>query len=161
MEVFSPLSRTSWAVSIQPKILEISFGTSNGTYHFSLVWPEYSGPALKVVLFDRSGHFSLSDRNAPFHLTKLLSPEPLFCILLTRTISTHATTWVGSVQPEWTIPLSMRNFRNFTTEFLLNRKHPLNQKVFRPEANHTNPPTKRTCTSIHLRLRHLSNFTQH
>ena len=32
--------------------------------------------------FDRSGLFGRSDRNVPFHLTKLLSPLPLFCILL-------------------------------------------------------------------------------
>lgn len=44
--------------SIQPKILEISVGTSNGMYQFGLVWPEYSGTALKVVHFDLSGQFS-------------------------------------------------------------------------------------------------------
>ena len=75
------------ALSIQPKSPEISVGSSNGTDHFGLVRPEYSGPALKVVHFDRSGHFGLSDRNAPFHLPKLLSPVPLFCNLLTRTSS--------------------------------------------------------------------------
>ena len=75
---------TVWALSIQPKLLEISVGTSNGTDHFGLVRPEYSGPALKVVHFDRSGFFGRSDWNVPFHLTKLLSPVPLFCILLTR-----------------------------------------------------------------------------
>ena len=68
------------------KILEILVRTSNGTDHFGLVLPEYSGPDLKVVHFDRSGHFGRSDRNVPFHLTKLLSPVPLFCILLTRKI---------------------------------------------------------------------------
>ena len=36
------------ALSIQPKIPEISVGSSNGTDHFRLVRPEYSGPALKV-----------------------------------------------------------------------------------------------------------------
>ena len=46
-----------------------------------------SGPALKVVHFDRSGHFGRSDRNVPFHLTKLLSPVLLFCTLLTGTIT--------------------------------------------------------------------------
>ena len=49
------------ALSIQPKILEISVGTSNGTDHFGLVRPEYSGPALKVVHFDRSGYLGRSD----------------------------------------------------------------------------------------------------
>ena len=74
----------SRALSIQPKIPVISVGTSNGTDHFGLVRPEYSGPALKVVHCDRSGHFGRSDRNVPFHLPKLLSPVPLFSILLTR-----------------------------------------------------------------------------
>ena len=72
------------ALFIQPKIPVISVGTSNGTNHFGLVVSEYSGPALKVVHCDRSGHFGRSDRNVPFHLPKLLSPVPLFSILLTR-----------------------------------------------------------------------------
>ena len=42
------------ALSIQPKIPEISVGSSNGTDHFCLVRPEYSGLALKVV------HWALS-----------------------------------------------------------------------------------------------------
>ena len=75
------------ALSIQPKIPEISVGSSNGTDHFGLVRPEYSGAALKVVHSDRSGHFGRSDRNVPFHLPKLLSLVGLFCILLTRTSS--------------------------------------------------------------------------
>ena len=41
----------------------------------------------------------------PFNLTNLLSPVPLFCILLTRTITKRAVAWVGSVQPEYTVPL--------------------------------------------------------
>ena len=72
------------ALSIQPKIPKISVGSSDGTDHFGLVRPEYSGPALKVVHSDRSGHFGRSDRNVPFHLPKLLSPVPLFSILLTE-----------------------------------------------------------------------------
>ena len=51
------------ALSIQPKSPEVSVGSSNGTDHFGLVWPEYSGPALKVVHCDQSGHFGRSDRN--------------------------------------------------------------------------------------------------
>ena len=112
-----------WALSIQLKIPDILVGTSNGTDHFGLVRPEYSGPALKVVHCDRSGHFGRSDRNVPFHLPKLLSPVPLFCILLTRTITKRAVDWVGSVQPECTVPLGTWNFRNFRWEFFLNGKH--------------------------------------
>ena len=69
-----------------------------------LVRPEYSGPALKVVHFDWSGYLGRSDGNVPFHLTKLLFPVPLFCVLLTRTIK-RALAWVGSVQLECTVPL--------------------------------------------------------
>ena len=42
--------------SIQPKIPEMS----NATDHFGLVRPEYSGPVLRLVLFDRSGSLSVS-----------------------------------------------------------------------------------------------------
>ena len=83
-----------------------------GTDHFGLVLPEYWGPALKGVHFDRSGHLVQSDRNVPFHLTKLLSPVQLFCILLTRTITKCVVVWVGFVQldctgifVEWKVPL--------------------------------------------------------
>ena len=112
-----------WALSIQPKIQDILVGTSNGTDHFGLVRPEYSGPALKVVHFDRYGYLGRSDRNVLFYLTKFLSPVPLFCILLTRTITKRAVDWVGSVQPECTVPLGTWNFRNFRWEFFLNGKH--------------------------------------
>ena len=50
--------------------MEIWVCTSNGTDHFSLVCPEYSGPALKVVHIDQSGHFSQLD-----HLTKYCCPQ--------------------------------------------------------------------------------------
>ena len=110
-------SQSSWALSIQPKIPEKSVGTSNGTDHFGLVRPEYSGPALNVVHFDRSGHFGRSDRNVLFHLTKLLSPIPLFCILLTKTITKRAVAWVGSVQLEWA-----RGISEISTGILLNGK---------------------------------------
>ena len=68
---------------IQPRIPEISVGASNGTDHFGLVRPEYSGPALKVVHFDRTGYLSRSDRNT-----------------------------VASLPPECTVPLGTWNFRN-------------------------------------------------
>ena len=88
---------SSWTLSIQPKIPEILVGTPNRTDHFGLVRPEYLGPALKMVEFDQSGHFGRWDRNVPFYFTKLLSKVPLFCILLTRTITKSVVAWVGSV----------------------------------------------------------------
>ena len=64
-----------WALFMQPENPEISVSTSNGTNHFGLVRLEYSGPALKVVHSDQSSHFSWSDWNVPFHLTKLCLPQ--------------------------------------------------------------------------------------
>ena len=81
-----------WALPNRPKIPEILVGTSNGTDRFGLLRPNWIWRC--VVHFDRS------ERNVPFHLTKLLSPVPLFCILLTRTITKRVVAWVGSVQPE-------------------------------------------------------------
>ena len=76
-----------------------------------------SGPALKVVHFDRSSHFDLSDWNVPFRLTKFLSTVSLFCILLTRTITKRAVAWVGSVRNVpfyWGRGSSESSNRNFT-----------------------------------------------
>ena len=75
------------------------------------------GPRWSVWSF-RSTEMSL------FNLTKLLSPVPLFCILLTRTITKRAVAWDGSLQPECTVPLGTWNFRNFKPEFLFNEKRP-------------------------------------
>ena len=100
--------------------IEIWVCTSNGTDQLSLVRPEYSGPALKVVHIDKSGHFSRLD-----HLTKLLSPVSLFCILLTRTITKCTMAWVRSVQPECTVLLGMQNVQDFQTGIFVEWKAPL------------------------------------
>ena len=119
---------------ILPKIPEISVGTSNRIDHLGLIRPEYLGGALKVVHFDRSGYLGRSDRNVSFHSTKLLSPVTLFRILLTRTITKRAVAWVGSEQPECTVPLNTWNFRTFKTEFLLNGKLPTFTPISSAEA---------------------------
>ena len=77
----------------------------NVTDHFGSVRPEYLGPALKVDHFEAPNHSSWSSGNVLFHLGKLLSPLPFFCTLLTRTITKCVVAWVGSVQPECTVPL--------------------------------------------------------
>ena len=92
-------------LSIQPKIPEISVRNQIGTDRFGSVRPEYLGTPLKVIHFNRSGHFGRSDRKVPFHLTELLSLVPLFCIQLTRKITKRAVAWVGFVQLECTVPL--------------------------------------------------------
>ena len=112
------------ALSTQTKIPEISVGTSNWTdhMHFGLVRPEYSGPALKVVHFDRSGRFGRSDRNVPFHLTKLLSPVRLLWYPDYKN-NNQTSDGLGLVCATGsTVPLGTRNFRNFKPEFLLNGK---------------------------------------
>ena len=64
------------ALSIQRKIPEVSVGTSNGTDHFSLLWLEYSGSALKVVHFNWSGHFGRSvGPKCPFTFDKIVAPS--------------------------------------------------------------------------------------
>ena len=89
--------RRMWALSIQPKIPVISVGTSNGTDHFGLVRPEYSGPALKVFHFDRSGYLGRSNRNVPFHLTKLFPPRTALLYAAYKNNNQRAVAWVGSV----------------------------------------------------------------
>ena len=80
----------------------------------------FEGGTLSSVRLSRS-----AGRNVPFHLAKFSFPVPLFCILLTATITKRAVAWVGSVQPECpaegTVPLSTWNFK---PEFLLNGKRP-------------------------------------
>ena len=120
---------------------------SNGTDHFGLVQPKYSGPALKVVHFDRSGHFGRSHRNVPFHLTKLLSPVPLFCILLTRTITKRVVAWVGSVQPECIVPL--RNFRNVEWKAPMASEY----KGRNLKATVLYAPSTQTCICLKLEMR--------
>ena len=88
-----------------------NFGWLEQNIIFGLVLPEYWGPALKVVHLDRSGYLVRSDQNVPFHLTKLLSPVQLFCILLTRTIT--KCVGCGSGLCNWNV-----------LEFLLNGKCP-------------------------------------
>ena len=109
----------------KPKIPEILGGTSNGTDHFRVVRPEYLGQSLKVVTVERSGR---SDQNVLSHLTKVLSPVPLFCILLARTTTKRTVAWVRSVQPKshrsiGHVECPKISHRNF--KLLLNGKRPL------------------------------------
>ena len=47
------------------------------------------------------------------------------------TITKRVVAWVGSVQPECTVPLSAWSFRNFKPEFLLNGKRPWSRMTSR------------------------------
>ena len=71
-------------------------------------------------------NFGQSDRNVPFHLTKLMCPVPLFCFLLTRTITKRAVAWVGSLQPEYNAPFEWARgtFEISNWKILLNGKRP-------------------------------------
>ena len=48
--VVSNLNKPPFSIKPPYPCPKISFGTSNGTNHFGLVRPEYSGPALKATL---------------------------------------------------------------------------------------------------------------
>ena len=116
------------ALYIQPKIPEISVRNQwNGKHHFGSIRPEYLGPPLKVVHFDLAViSVGRTEMSLSIDWTKLLSPAPLFWILLTnmltRTITEHEVAWVGSV--ECTVILGTWNLRNFKPEFLLNGSRP-------------------------------------
>ena len=73
-------------------------------------WSTLTGPVISVGPTE----LSLSI------VTKLFSLVPLFCIVLTRTITRRAVAWVGSVQTECTVPLGTWAL----TEFFLNGKYP-------------------------------------
>ena len=92
----------------------------NGPFRFGptgIFGTSFEGAPLWPVLSFRSVR-----PKCPFPFDKLLSPVPLFWILLTRTINKLAVVWVGCVQPECTVRLGTWNFRNFKLEFLLNGK---------------------------------------
>ena len=65
-----------------------------------------------------------SNRNVPFHLTKLFSPGPLICILLTSTITKLAVVFVWSVQLECTVPLGTWIFRKARKVFNMEKSWP-------------------------------------
>ena len=105
--------------------------TSNGTDHFGLVQPEYSGQALKDVQFDRSGYLGRSvGPQCPFPFDKIVVPSTA---LLYPAYKNNNQTRGGlsRVCTTGMCPLSKWNFRNFKPEFFLNGKRP---KTFRPIA---------------------------
>ena len=51
-----------------------------------------------------------------------MCPEPLFCSLLTRTITKRAVAWAGTLQPECTVPMSTCNVQNFKPEYFVEWK---------------------------------------
>ena len=62
-------------------------------------------------------------------LPKLFSLVPLFCILLTRTITRRAVAWVGSVQTECTVPLGTWALVEWKASEMSNFDSPLTYQV--------------------------------
>ena len=102
------MAAVSAAVSIQPKIPEISI--RNQMEQTISVRPERN-------IWDHLWRSVEPKCPFKYHLTKLLSPVPLFSILLTRKITKRAMAWVVCVQPKCTVPSGMWNFRNFKLKF--------------------------------------------
>ena len=134
--------RNGRALSIQPKMPEIF--VRNGTDQFGSVRLEYLGTPLKVVHFDRSGHFGRSDRIVSFHFDKIGFPSTAILYLPykdnNQTRGGLARVSVAGMYR--TVPLGTWNFLNFKPEFLLNGKHPLSPLkcltfLFNPIVNDT------------------------
>ena len=58
-------------------------------------WPSWLGHACGPFTDTDRIWCCRSDRNVPFHLTKLFSPGPLICILLTTCTGTITQLWFG------------------------------------------------------------------
>ena len=95
----------------------INFRTTARKFSLNGSPPLYSGPALKVVHFDGSGHFGRSHRNVLFHLTKLLYSAYKNNNQTRGGLGRVCTTGMC-------LPLGTWNFRSFKPEFLLSGKHP-------------------------------------
>ena len=121
------------ALSIQIKIPDISVWSDRNFRDQLWRWSTLTGLVISVGQTEMS--LSVWQNFCP-------QAVPLFCILLSRTITKRAVAWVGTVQPECTVPLSTRSFRNFKPGFLLNGK-PTNQPTF-PNSSSTSNGRPRT-----------------
>ena len=146
----------------------------NGPFRFGpteIFGTSFEGDPLWPVWSFRS--VGRSDRNVPFHLTKLLFPLPLSCILLTRTRTKRAVTWVGSVQLECTIhwargisEISNRNFcwiesalglfwgSNFDPVFRTTSKWPIKKRELTPTivVPYSNSAPHRSIVTCNLKM---------
>ena len=130
--LLTSISMKPFALNSYSQVFLVSFPfspkyqKSNETNQCGSVLAKYLRPPLKVVYIDRSGHFCRLDcRNVPIHLTRLLFPLPLICmILFASTITKNAMACVGSVQPECTVPLGTWNSWDFKPQFLSHEKRP-------------------------------------
>ena len=61
------------------------------------------------------------------------------------TITKRAVAWVGSVQPECTIPLNTRSHRNFKPEFLVNGKRLRLELSLPLSLAHSDDPYENAC----------------
>ena len=102
----------------------------NGTDQFGSVLLEYLGTPLKVVHFDRSGHFGRSDRIVSFHFDKIGFPSTAILYPPYKDNNqTRAVAWVGSVQTECTVPLSTSALVEWKAPEMSNFDSPLTYQV--------------------------------
>ena len=100
-------------------------------------WSTLTGPVISVGPTE----LSLSI------LTELFSLVPLFCILLTRTITRRAVAWVGFVQMECTVPLGTWALVEWKAPEMSNFDGPLTYQV-RPGNGPSLDPSKRKFLSF-------------
>ena len=100
-------------------------------------WSTLAGPVISVGPTELS--FSI--------LTKLFSLVPLFCILLTRTITRRAVAWVGSVQTECAVLLGTWALLEWKAPEMSNFDGSLTYQV-RPGNGPSLDPSKRKFLSL-------------
>ena len=114
-----------WALSIQPKIPDISVGTSNGTDHFGLVQPEYLGTSFEGSPLRPIWSFWAVGPRGPFPFGKIIVPSTALLYPayknnnqtrggLGRVCATGMYRSIGHVE-----------FPTFQMGILLNGKHPI------------------------------------
>ena len=95
-------------LSIQPKIPDISVGTSNGTDHFGLVRPEYSRPALRAcvawqfwlgALSNKGGRGQRNREEIGFYFFIFLAALQLVLVRFAREFRVFAARAPGSTKP--------------------------------------------------------------
>ena len=89
----------------------------NGPFRFGSTGI-FDGGTLRPV---RS--FRLVAPKFPFPFDKIVVAVSLFCIPPSSIITKRAVAWIGSIQPECSVPIIMQKIQNLKPEFLLNGKH--------------------------------------
>ena len=117
-------SCTLWAPSIQTKILEIlvrnQMERTIPVRLEQIIWDHLWKWSTLTSLVISVGQTKMSV--IPFD--KIAVPSTALLYPGSSTTTKCAVPWLGSVEPEYTVPLCTWNFQNFKPKFFVNGKHP-------------------------------------